>query len=68
MEDALGAYTALYAQQTQAPYSLTRAESVLSHKIGSDKMVQVCMQKYFFVFPLFKLSRILNFLSAVRKG
>ena len=51
VEDALDAYTALYTQQTQAPYSLTRAESVLSHKIGSDKMIQVCTQKYFLYFP-----------------
>ena len=41
--EALGAYTALYDQQTQPPYSFTRVESILSHKIGSDKMMQVCM-------------------------
>ncbi|CAH3018315.1 unnamed protein product, partial [Porites evermanni] len=46
VEDALGAYTALYTQQTQAPFSLTRAESVLSHKIGSDKMIQITVSEY----------------------
>ncbi|KAL9969636.1 hypothetical protein ACROYT_G021872 [Oculina patagonica] len=44
--DALGAYTALYDRQTQPPYSFSRVESILSHKIGSDKMMQMTVSDY----------------------
>lgn len=46
MGEALGAYTALYNLQTQAPHSLKRVESVLSHKIGSDKMIQMTISDF----------------------
>ncbi|XP_067050666.1 protein mono-ADP-ribosyltransferase PARP4-like isoform X2 [Acropora muricata] len=44
--EALGAYTVFYNQQTQAPYNMTKVESVLSHSIGSDKMIQMKISDY----------------------
>ncbi|KAK2557988.1 Protein mono-ADP-ribosyltransferase PARP4 [Acropora cervicornis] len=44
--EALGAYTVFYNQQTRAPYNMTKVESVLSHSIGSDKMIQMKISDY----------------------
>ena len=40
-EEAVAVYTALHDQYVKAPYVMTRAWTLLSHRIGSDRMIKV---------------------------